>query len=447
VFYKFSRYVHLIEVGGGVFALWNSLWLRTLFVSGTHLKVTKELFGGVHLGSDELLNSDIADFLEALNSQKFFVSAEDEKKVCEVRQLLTHQPIGILYLIMTEGCNLACRYCFLSDMVQRGRVLGKMMPPDIAFGAIDRFQALTKLEGVEAPEIIFYGGEPLLNWQVMREVLGYARLAIPTCGITVNTNGTLITEGIATILKEFDVGVSLSCDGKTNDENRVTPSGKGSLRRILRGLEILQKHGVQVAISCTITNANVDRLDQDFLWFANELGVDAVDFNIMLGHDLPTEDYGLRAAKKLVECFELSRSRGVRIERVMRRVTPFAEGRLSLVDCGGCGQQVVCAPDGRIGCCHAFLNDGSFFFQPDEVPNPQKHSLWKSWKQRSPFNISECLKCEALGICGGGCFYNAYVREGTVWNPDRTHCAHAKEMLKFLLKDMWKSMEKENEQN
>ena len=96
----------------------------------------------------------------------------------------------------------------------------------------------------------------------------------------------------------------------------------------------------------------------------------------MLGHNLPAYDYGSAAARKLVECFKLSRKRGVHIERVMRRVTPFVEGRLSLVDCGGCGQQIVCAPDGRIGCCHAFLNDGSFFFQPDEVPNPQEHPLY-----------------------------------------------------------------------
>lgn len=429
---KLSKYTHVIPINSATFALWNSLWLRVIFVNESTLEAIRtEDPLGIHPA-----------LLQALNDNNFIADDErDQAKLMEVRRSLPHQSIGLMYLIVTEGCNFGCGYCFLKDMVCNDHAIESMMTFEIAKKAIDLFKKTIEASGViEEPMIIFYGGEPLLNWEVIHQALIYAREQIPNISFTLNTNGSLITHEIAMVLKEMQVGVALSIDGKNHDVYRVNRGGEGTLAQVLAGLKILQEHGCAVGISCTVTDANLETLVDDFLWMIDDLGADSVDFNVLLGKE-PDEHYKERATAQILKCYQIGLEKGVPVERVMRTIEPIIEGRLCLADCGGCGQQIVCAPDGQLGSCHAFLNDRSFFFQFEDVPNPDQHELWLEWKTRSPFNIPECLDCPALGVCGGGCFYNSYLRDGSVWTVDKVNCTFVTTILQTALKDMWESMQ------
>lgn len=431
---KLSRFTSLIEVKEDVFALWNSLWLRVIFVTKHNVHAVQQLQKGQNVKLDP-------DFIQALENGHFFASVADREKLVQIRKVLKVQPIGLLYLIMTEGCNLACDYCFLYDMVCNQKALKSCMTFEVAKNAIDLFRNTVATNAIDEPKIIFYGGEPLLNWNVLVQALLYAKEQIPSCTFTINTNGTLITPQIAQILHKHRVGVALSIDGKSHDVHRKNRGGNGSLKRVLANLQVLQEHDCIVGVSCTVTETNMNRLTEDFLWMVEDLNLHSVDFNVLLGKT-PKKEYAQKAATQILKCYQLGKTKGVYVDRIMRRVNPFVEGKLNLVDCGGCGQQLVCAPDGMLGCCHAFLNDRTNFFPSDEVRDPENHPLWSEWKQRSPFNMQECLDCRALGICGGGCFYNSYLREGDIWKPDQAHCTLAKETLQTLLSDMWENMQK-----
>ena len=438
-----SPFSHLIEVSPGVSALWSSLWLRTLFLSGRELELVLKLSSDQALSAEELSHETNRQLLAILEAEEFLDPAQEKRKLEEVREALKRQNIGILYLVLTEGCNLACGYCFLHDMVRRELAAKRKMSAEVAYSSIDLFTRVIKKNGMREPEIIFYGGEPLLNWEVMAAALDYAARAMPTCKFTVNTNGISITPEIAQVLRKHNVLVALSIDGQSHDQHRITPSGHGSLAGTINGLRILQRHDVSIGISCTVTEANIDNLEADLLWLLDNLGAESVDYNILIGSETFDEEYARRASRALLKCFDVARARDVYIDRVMRRVEPFAEGKLNLTDCGGCGQQIVSAPNGRIGCCHAFMSEGEFFRPMEEIDDPEMHELWAHSKQRSPFNIPECLGCEALGICGGGCFYTPYKQTGDIMSVDHNHCELAKATLLFLLKELWHKTQKQ----
>ena len=257
------------------------------------------------------------------------------------------------------------------------------------------------------------------------------------------TNGTLVDEEVAAFLAKYGVSVGLSVDGppEVHNLNRVTKQGKGTFEAVALAHQRLKNAGASVGLSCTVTMDNVRDLDGQLAWFLHDFGASEVDYNILLGGEQVDDDYPELAARALIKCYELARAEGLTIGRMTRKVDPFVEGRFLLNDCGGCGKQIVVTPDERIGICQAFLNSGEFFYPLQEVTDPRTHPLWNAWKQRSPLNIPGCLTCEALGVCGGGCFYGPYIQHGTIMEADPVHCVHAQETLRFLLRDLWKDME------
>ncbi|MBW8009623.1 MAG: radical SAM protein [Chloroflexi bacterium] len=442
-----SPYTHIIKVKDDVYALFNSLWLRVIFVDGDLLPFIYALMRNEPpKKSLSLLAANFREegqsLFQQMELQKFMSPESDEIKLDQIRELLDEQKISIMYLIMTSNCNLACTYCYLSEALYQNKLEDMDMVTDTIRKAIDMFAGLVKRGEVEKPEIIFYGGEPLLNIVALEFALKYASTTIPNCSFTMNTNGTLVDEPSAKLLKRFDVEVGLSIDGPENvhDKLRIDRGGKGTFSRAITGYKKLKENGVNVGISCTITPANVGHLAEVTTWLINDLGIESLGFNLMIGEEADSgivDDYTNSAAKALMDSFEIAKEAGVYEERVMRRVNALSDGQVSLNDCGGCGQQVVITPDNQIGVCQAFMNTGENFFPFNEVENPSNHELWKKWRKRSPFNIPECLDCEALGMCGGGCPYNSLIRYGDFMAPDLVHCAHVKETLHFLLGDLW----------
>jgi len=384
----------------------------------------------------------LQELMVALEEEHFLSPQEDDKKVAELRGLLEQEPIGLMYLIMTDTCNLACNYCYLSGLLQTPHVAMKMSRETIQ-KAVDLYKVVLDGSGMP-PLIILYGGEPLVNKEGVFFAVEYASQQLPGVKFILITNGTLVDEEVAVFLAKYGVSVGLSVDGppEIHDRNRVTRQGKGTFEAVALAHQRLKNAKASVGLSCTITMDNVRELDGQLAWFLHDFGASEVDYNILLGGEHIEEDYPELAARALIKCYELARGEGLTIGRMTRKVDPFAEGRFLLNDCGGCGKQLVITPDERIGICQAFLNSGEFFYPLQEVTDPRTHPLWNAWKQRSPLNISGCLACEAFGVCGGGCFYGPYMQHGTIMEADPVHCVHAKETLRFLLADMWKDMER-----
>lgn len=441
-----SKFAHLIDLGSGVTALWNSLWLRTIFLTEPMTSLVRRMMETATQPEDpapagQVLDQGLQELMTALEAEHFLSPQEDEQKIADLQGLLEQEPIGLMYLIMTDTCNLACNYCYLSGLLQTPHVALNMSRETIQ-KAVDLYKVVLDGSGMK-PIVILYGGEPLVNKEGVVFAIEYASQQLPGTELIIVTNGTLVDEEMATFLAKYSVSVGLSVDGPpaVHDRNRVTRQGKGTFEAVALAHQRLKKAGADVGLSCTITMDNVRELDGHLRWFLHNFGASKVDYNILMGGECEDTEYPRLMAEALIKCYELARSEGLSIGRMTRKVDPFAEGRFMLNDCGGCGKQLVITPDERIGVCQAFLNSGEFFYPLQEVTDPRTHPLWNAWKLRSPLNMPGCLSCEALGICGGGCFYGSYLQHGTIMEADPVHCVHAKETLRFLLADMWKDME------
>jgi len=156
-----------------------------------------------------------------------------------------------LTLILTEDCNLRCRYCVFSGLYKYWRVRSwRQMPPELAIRAIDWFASLVSPQLRRNPRarfgLTFYGGEPLLNMVALKGALEHARQKYPELfAPTLTTNGVLLTEKAADLLASHQVHVVVSLDGPQaeHDRERVDSSGRGTHARILENLKrIRQKY-------------------------------------------------------------------------------------------------------------------------------------------------------------------------------------------------------------
>lgn len=457
---RLSRFTHFVPLGEHV-AVYNALNLALLFlpkdvVRKIEVASKQQSLDDLLVGSSEE-QEKMRDVVQQMESWHMLVPfGYDEMSDLEgIRQRLDQQPIGILYLLLTDRCNFACRYCFIEGGFVDG-CQGFSMTPDVAKQGVDLFaQTLRNNPGgtVGEPRIILYGGEPLMNLNTLRFVLEYVKAqreqgALPdNTGIVLNTNASLITPQIARLLKEHNVVVSVSIDGTQvlHDSNRVYLSGKGTFRAVMKGFQTLKTLGVSNSISCTITWENVEHLKEVLRWFIEELGIRSLGFNIQRSSETITVvsplEFTQKASEAIIECFKLAREMGVYEDRIMRKVNAFVEGRTYFNDCAGCGQQLVVTPTGEVGVCHGLWGTKQYFVPYDSTLDPHAHPYWAEWRRRSPLSMEQCVNCITLGICGGGCPQQSLLARGTIWGLDEAFCIHAKITLDFLINDLFEQMQ------
>lgn len=127
----------------------------------------------------------------------------------------------------------------------------------------------------------------------------------------------------------------------------------------------------------------------------------------------------------------------------MRKVDAFVMREPIFVDCGVTGGQIVVAPDGAIGVCQDFVKPRKYFTGSVKDPDfdPVENGLFENWRFRSPFFMEECIDCEAVAICGGGCPASVEMQNGSRWEVDRRVCPHSKGSLQWLIWDTYASLQ------
>lgn len=369
-------------------------------------------------------NPESQELIEKMQEEKLLVEIgyNELGDYREIQESLSSLPVAILYLLLTDQCNFDCRYCFLGGGVSQGEK-DSWMNPEIVKRGVDLFARTLEGNSEEKhvhPKVIFYGGEPFLNFGAMRVALEYIdelkeKEKLPrNLQATANTNASVINEKIAEVLAKHKVSISVSLDGRkeVHDRERVLRSGKGTFEQTIQGLKLLKEYGVGVSISCTITESGVDQLEDSLNYFIDDLGIKGLGFNIARegegARHADSETYIKAASEALIKCFRIAREKGVYEDRMMRKVKAMVNRKPHVNDCGACGQQIVIAPSGEVGICHAAVKSKAYFTENTPDLDPQTHPDWVEWRKRSPFNMDECIDCVALGVCGGGCPYEVY---------------------------------------
>jgi len=356
--------------------------------------------------------------------------------------------LEIIYLIFNSNCNLKCKYCYVEKSTKptfNPQSMNKEIF-DETINCIERLikQIKKKNPKKESLNFIFYGSEPLMSKELVSKSLERITKICnknkvkPEFNIT--TNGTLFDDEIIKQLKKFNVKISVSLDGskKINDSMRITQSNKGTYNKIVSNLKKLNKNKIPFGISCTIGPHNVNNLKQNIKLF-KKLGAVSIGFNILLNaryYKIPQVSLN-KLNNSLISASSLANSQNIYEDRVQRKIRAFNNQIPRLKDCGGVGNQLVFFPNGDIGVCEAYLGNRKYVVGNVKTLNYkdlEKNKIIKKWTQRYPLNMEECIYCPAIGVCGGGCPFNAETRMLNLYKLDKPFCVHTNKIFEWLLK-------------
>ncbi len=463
--YVLSKFAHVFpHPNKQIDALWHSLTLELFFVQRG---ICQQL---VQTRRASATRADILKFLadkpaastssfRSLRTAKFLVSiAEDESTYPEqlAAQLETPRFIGVLYLMLCDGCNFHCTYCF-ENAYEPNDFRPSLMTKEVAEAGLNTFARLLKTyppPSEHEPKIQFYGGEPLLNEQTFVHAVRYcsilkSRGEIPKrVGMATVTNGTGITDHLAEFIAENGVSVGVSIDGPPTINNlyRKSLTGPDAYTTAMRAFDCLRKAGAKVGASVTLTPEVVRSFDAVLPFLRDVLGVrSGLGFNILhytKAIRLPA-DYYEQAAQCILKAFQIFRDIQVWEDRAMRKIVAFVNQRPLHADCAAIGHQIVVAPEGRTGICQDYIKSRRGFDHNVNDPcyDPFEDQTYVEWSRRTPLRMRECHLCPAVAICGGGCPVSAESRTGSMWSIDKRICPHSLKSLEFMIWDTYNSVE------
>ena len=443
--------------------------MKPVFLTPVVYKNLQEwLAGSFYNQGDEPPESIRNEVMELIHFKILTQTVDEDERVLEyVKSKIPKPAINVCYIILSDQCNLACRYCFLgnNDIEKRGRFFSGNMSNTTADKAIDYFIHQIKTSGINTrdnkPILIFYGGEPLVNFSTLVYIasrinsLRQSEDSIKNLEMSVITNGVLLNEKMIKQLQELQVAVAISIDGFTEESNkmRVDLNGKTVFSRVLQALNRCKANGLSVSLSVTLTEETI-KDKYGILDLIDTYGITSLGFNILMSDEnsvLP-QSYNESAAQFIIDEFVELRNRGVYEDRMMRKLKAFAKAQVYFSDCAAtAGGQIVIAPDGSVGICHGCLADKQYFISHVDdiefVAVNDNHFI--EWSQLTPVNHGECHTCPALGICGGGCPVNAMhlKSENTIHSIDKRFCAHSMKVLEFLIWDLYRIIMERTKEN
>jgi uncharacterized protein len=444
----------------GVVAAFHALKLKPVFVDAQGYEVVAKIIRASDAYNESHVTAQpngegLLKVIKALVDNRVLSEKAgfDDEVISTFRRGIRGPEVRIAYFILSESCNLACRYCF--EKAPAHSADRDMMSESVALKCIDFFERMLSLNGASEDEeksIIFYGGEPLLNYGTLLFSLREIRKRQEgdnahwkNVQLSLVTNGTLLTEERLAELNSLGLSIGISVDGpeEITNANRHHVGGRGCFKEAKRAIDLCKSAGVEFSLSMTLSEAAVQRYSEvmEFIW---DTTPKSVGFNILLGgsEGMPDEEYSRRAAEFVLSAFEEFRKRGIYEDRIMRKVRAFTRSRVYPFDCGAAGgNQVVFSPAGRVGICHGYLADKKYFpttvddasFKPGEDP------VFLEWARRTPLMMEACQPCEAMGICGGGCPMNAERTKGALFGLDERFCVHARKTLEWLVWDLYEN--------
>lgn len=444
-----SKFLHLFEKNDK-YILLHSLLLRPLFIDKESLLLLNKF--DLPTLPLKLIKEfpQSQSFIEHLIKEKLIVQKDtQEVKIFRewVNKIYNDDGKSILYIIPTDQCNIRCKYCFVENSMETNHNY-TFMNVEIMQKGVDFFAQNALKSNIINPVVIFYGGEPLLNYDLVHESINYISQNYPHFKISILTNGMLITEKIADFFKEKNVSVGISIDGAKEIHNnaRIYKNGKGTYGLVEKGIACLKSSGFEnISFSLTVGKHNVNTLVDEVKYLYNKFHPNSFGINFLVDPEFDINPYSVSiedATLQVIEAFKFLREKGIYEDRMMRKVKPFINGEIHLKDCGAPGNQIVLAPNGDIGPCQGFLPSRKYFTQNiNRSPNLIDDISFNEWSKRYPVNMKECIDCEALGICGGGCPYHSSLRNGSIWELDERMCKHNKLLIDWLV---WETCEVNN---
>ncbi len=326
-----------------------------------------------------------------------------------------------LVLHLTHHCNMRCTYCYAG---QAGR--GNM-----SFGTAHRALELAHEIGARHPELVvaFFGGEPLIQFEMMRRIVEVAERQSARRGwpmrFAATTNGTLLTEERAAWLADhaFELAVSLDGAPASHNQCRVLPGDRPSHHRVLSGLRVAQRYFDDLRVALTVTPATAGALVEN-LDYLRRLGVK--DVHVTPDYDAPRwplaarralREQMLAAAGYYAEHFE-DMSISFLDEKVCASMDPAGAW-----PCGFGHSKLAVSAAGRLYGCERMIHN-------DDRPGLRVGNVWdgldqdklRMQKREADAAARRCSGCKAARSCQHDCACVNLARSGELGRPDGFIC-------------------------
>ena len=362
------------------------------------------------------------DIEELKKEGKLF--SEDKFKDLQIDIKARPTQLKALCLHIAHDCNMCCKYCFAGEGEYSGD--RSLMSFEVGKRALD---FLIEQSGSRKNlEVDFFGGEPLLNFDVVKQLVAYARSIEKEKGknfrFTLTTNGVLLNDEVMEWANKECYNVVLSLDGRkeTNDRMRRTRNDKGTYDLILPKFQKMAKERNQQGyyIRGTYTHYNTD-FANDILHLA-DLGFEQLAMEPVVTD--PKMDYALQESDipKLKDQYDLLAKEMCKRNREGKGFTFFhymidLEGGPCIYKrISGCGvgtDYMAVTPWGDLYPCHQFVGDEKFL--PGNVFDGVKNTdIVNEFKLCNVYSREACQDCFAKLYCSGGCSANAYHTTGKI---------------------------------
>lgn len=349
--------------------------------------------------------------------------------------------INTMYLMVTKHCNLSCKYCYIS----RRKPL--TMSWEIAKRSLDILLHNFPKEG--RCEIVYFGGEPLLNFKLIKQCVEYIERKLQDeskkkrIEQIIFSNGTIISDDVKDFLRQKRIKVIISLDGlqEVHDSVRIKADGSGTFSNIIENYKQFKNKGCDVGISMTLANHNIDHLIESLIFINDELSPSSIGFgqvhyekNVDNNEFLVKPRYFAKTLETVID--ELGEQRPELLRYVTRRFETFVNCTIRKADCPARHSKIVVDCDGTLCPCEALLDDPSHSlghisdFQSSSILSNQLWNEWNNWKF---YKHDKCESCYARTFCGGGCPRDAYIMNGSINSIDKNRCEQSRLLFNWYM--------------
>ncbi len=371
---------------------------------------------------EEILTEALEEVLELEAAGQLFAPDIYENYVYDFTKRQT--VVKALCLHIAHDCNLACKYCFAEEGEYHGR--RALMSLEVGKKALD-FLVANSGNRINL-EVDFFGGEPLMNWQVVKELVEYGRsLEEPNnkkFRFTLTTNGVLLDDEILEFANREMANIVLSIDGRKEIHDKMRPfrGGQGSYDLIVPKFQKVAESREQERyyVRGTFTHNNLD-FSKDVLHLADlgfkQISVEPVvagpeDDYAITEEDLPVlmEEYDTLAREMVRRRKE---GKGFNFFHFMIDLEggPCVAKRLS--GCGSGTEYLAVTPWGDLYPCHQFVGNEKFLMG-NVKEGILRTDIRDEFKCCNVYAKEKCRKCFAKFYCSGGCAANAYNFHGNI---------------------------------
>ena len=415
--------------------------------------------GAVHAVDD--VAYDIADLYPEMNADELadkFADKYSREQIDEaVEELKELKDAGMLYtedeyegvleqvknrapvvkalcLHVAHDCNLKCRYCFAEEGEYHGK--RSLMSAEVGKKAIDFIIANSgKRRNLE---VDFFGGEPLMNFDVVKEIVEYGReqekLHDKNFRFTITTNGILLDDEKQKYINENMHNVVLSLDGRKeiNDYMRPRAGGQGSYDIIVPKFQKLaeSRNQTDYYLRGTFTHNNLD-FSKDVFHIADDLGFKQVSVEPVVAE--ATESYAIteddldtifEEYEKLAEQLYIRHKTGEKDFNFFHFMVDLTGGPCIAKRLSGCGsgtEYLAVTPEGDLYPCHQFV--GQEEYKIGSVYNGiENTAIREEFANCNVYTKPDCKKCWAKFYCSGGCMANACHYAGDIMGTYEIGC-------------------------